>query len=499
MDLNALIAVMVILPIASALFLNLLHKKDRTIKIIAIITAVVLPIIPLLTPYGSHFFGGYLPLAQNSTLAQGLPAIITGTQLSQFHLGIMYVFSSAQQLMIFILGIITFFAIFTFINETKKPSGVYAFLLFMGTASLSAILLSDDIFNLFVFFEIAALAQVGIVVASGIKDNYETALKYILIGNIAGPLLLLGIVMLLGVTGNVNVTDMIFSIKNGFVDPQSPVLLMALSLITFGWLYASGLPPFHTIKSEVYSKALPHGAALIQAFSVFTLVAIGIIIIRLFSYNPFTHIAIIGISVIAMILGITMALMQTDYKRILGYLAVGELGYIGIGLGLGTALGITAGLFQAINESVITSFLFIGFGTVLYKTRTSDTKKLGGMMYVNPKVALLVLLAGLAMAGVPPLNAFQSKLMLIQASIQSGLPEIGIIMILLSIVTFMTFMKAFYTVYMRPKPKELEVLDNKIPKSTIISLVAFLIICITLGLFPQIATSSLQTLAAGLV
>ena len=84
MDLNALIAVMIILPIASALFLNLLHKKDRTIKIIAIITAVVLPIIPLLTPYGSHFFGGYLPLAQNSTLAQGLPAIITGTQLSQY-------------------------------------------------------------------------------------------------------------------------------------------------------------------------------------------------------------------------------------------------------------------------------------------------------------------------------------------------------------------------------------------------------------------------------
>ncbi len=165
-------------------------------------------------------------------------------------------------------------------------------------------------------------------------------------------------------------------------------------------------------------------------------------------------------------------------------------------MGLGTALGITAGLFQAINESVITSFLFIGFGTVLYKTRTSDTKKLGGMMYVNPKVALLVLLAGLAMACVPPLNAFQSKLMLIQASIQSGLPELGIIMILLSIVTFMTFMKAFYTIYMRPKPKELEVLDNKIPRSTVISLVAFLIICITLFLFPQIATSSLQTLAA---
>ncbi|MEN6591944.1 MAG: energy conserving hydrogenase EhbF, partial [Methanobacterium sp.] len=411
----------------------------------------------------------------------------------------MYVFTSAQQLMVFVLGLITFFAIFTFLNETKRPSGVYAFLMFMGTASVSAILLSDDIFNIFVFFEIAALAQVGIIVASGIKNNYETALKYILLGNIAGPLLLLGIVILLGVTGNVNVTDMIFTFKQGYVDPNSPVILMSLALITFGWLYASGLPPFHTIKSAVYSKALPHGAALLQAFSVFTLVAIGIIILRLFSYNPFTNIAIIGISVIAMILGITMAIVQTDYKRILGYLAVGELGYIGIGLGLGTAFGITAGLFQAVNEAIITSFLFIGFGTVLYKTRTSNTRKLGGMMYVNPRVALLVLLAGLAMAGVPPLNAFQSKLMLIQAAIQSGLPELGIIMILLSIVTFMTFMKAFYTIYMRPKPKELEILDNKIPRSTVISLVALLIICIILGLFPQIATNSLQTLAVGLV
>jgi len=209
--------------------------------------------------------------------------------------------------------------------------------------------------------------------------------------------------------------------------------------------------------------------------------------------------AIIAVSLLALVLSITMAIVQTDFKRTLGYLAVGELGYIGIGLGLGTTLGITAGLFQAINEAIITAFLFIGFGTVLYKTRISDTRKLGGMMFENPRVALLVLLAGLAMAGVPPLNAFQSKLMLIQASVQAGVPELGIIMILLSIVTFMTFMRAFYIIYMRPKPAELEIHDYKIPKATIISLVAFLIICLTLGLFPQIATSNLQTLASSLV
>lgn len=496
---DALIPLMVILPIVSALFLNFLHKKDRTVKILAIITALVLPIIPLITSFGPHYFSGYPPLSENSIIAQGLPALITNTELFTFHPAITYIFDGARQLLIFILGLVAFFAIFTSLNETKKPSGVYAFLMFMGTASVTALLLTDDIFNLYVFFEIATLAQVGIIIASGVKNSYETALKYIIMGTIAGPLLLLGIALLLGVTGNVNITDIMFSIKNGLVDPLSPALLMALALITFGWLYASGLPPFHTIKSAVYSKALPHGAALLQAFSVFTMVAIGIILIRVFYYVPFSKVAIIGVSLLAMILGITMAILQTDFKRIIGFLAVGELGYIGIGLGLGTTFGITAGLFQAVNEAIITAFLFIGFGTVLYMTRTSDTRKLGGMMYQNPRVALLVLLAGMAMAGVPPLNAFQSKLMLIQAAIQSGLPELGIIMILMSIVTFMTFMKAFYTIYMRPKPAELEVRDYKIPKSTMLSLVVFLILCIILGLFPQIATSSLQVLASGLV
>ena len=76
---DVLIPLMVILPIASALFLNLLHKKDRTIKILAIVTALVLPIVPLITPFGSHYFGGYAPLAQNSTIAQGLPSLITNT------------------------------------------------------------------------------------------------------------------------------------------------------------------------------------------------------------------------------------------------------------------------------------------------------------------------------------------------------------------------------------------------------------------------------------
>ena len=199
-------------------------------------------------------------------------------------------------------------------------------------------------------------------------------------------MLLVGIGLLLGVTGNVNITDIVYSIKNGLVNPQSPVLLMACSLIIFGWLYGSGLPPFHTIKSAMYSKALPTGAALLQAFSVFSFVALGIIILRIFSYLPFSEVFIIGISLIAMVLGITMAITQTDFKRLIAYLAVGELGYIGIGLGLGTVFGVTAGLFQAVNEAIITAFLFIGFGTIMYKTKGDRHAEIGRNDGRNTKI-----------------------------------------------------------------------------------------------------------------
>lgn len=495
---NFLIALMVIVPILCALFLNLLHKKDRTIKVVTVLLALTLPALPLLANYGLHYFGGYVPLVENPTLANNLPPLITDTALNTFHPAITYSFQSAQQLFVFIFGLVALLAIFVSVFETRRPSGVYAYMMFMGVAAVTAVILTDDIFNLYVFFEIAALATVGIVLVSNVKGNYETALKYMIIGGIVAPLLLLGIALLLGVTGNVNITDIIYSIKNGLVDPQNPVILMACALIVFGWLYGSGLPPFHTIKSAIYSKALPSGAALMQAFSVFIFVAMGIIILRIFSYLPFSQWVILGVSLMAMILGITMAILQTDLKRMIGFLAVGELGYIGIGLGLSTAYGITAGLFQAVNEAMITAILFLGFGVVLYQTGISDTRKLGGMMVKTPLVAFLVLLGGFAMAGVPLLNAFQSKLMLIQGSIKAGLPELGVIMILLSIVTFMTFMKAFHAVYLRPMPDELVIKHEKIPKATIIAMLVLLGVCLIFGLFPQVATSYLQPLATSL-
>ena len=483
---NELIPLMVIVPLISALIISAFSRFNTSTKIFAFVVAICLPLIPLLSNYGLHYFGGYEPLLDNVTNAVYHPAIT-------------YSFTFLQQIFIAMLGILTFLVVFIYLTKYREVSGPYLFLLFLGTAAVTAMLLTDDIFHMFVFFEILALAQVGIVAASSIDYSYEMALKYMILGSIGSPIMLLGIGFLLALTGSVNVTDIAAAVHNGLVDAASPVFLSSLGLIFFGWLYASGLPPFHTIKSGIYSKAEPHGAALLQSFTVVSMISIVLIMHRIYSTLPIFEVLVVFFSILAMILGVSLALTQTDFRRMIGFLAVGELGFIGLGIGLGTNYAITAGLFRALNEIIITALLFIGFGAIVNATNEVDTRKIGGLLAYHPKVSLMLLIGGLAMAGVPPLSGFQSKLMLVQASLNCGFPEISILAIMVSIATFVVFVKTFYVMFLRPKPKELEVEGKEVPRTMIFAMGVLLIIIIALGLFPDVVTNGISSFVGGIL
>lgn len=483
---NELIPLMVIVPLMAALIISAFSKFNKLTKILAFVVAICLPIIPVASNYGLHYFGGYEPLIDN----------VTGTV---FHPAITYSFGFLQQVIIATIGLLTFLVIFIYLTKYKNASGPYLFLLFMGTAAVTALLLTDDIFHMFVFFEILALAQVGIVAASSIDYSYEMALKYMILGSIGSPIMLLGIGFLLAMTGSVNITDIAYAVHNGLVDATSPVFLLSLGLIFFGWLYASGLPPFHTIKSGIYSKAEPHGAALLQSFTVVAMISIVLVMFRIYSTLPIFEVLIVFFSILAMVLGVSLALTQTDFRRMIGFLAVGELGFIGLGIGLSTQFSITAGLFQALNEIVITALLFIGFGAIVNATNEVDTRKLGGLLAYHPKVGIMLLIGGMAMAGVPPLSGFQSKLMLVQASLSCGYPELSILAVMVSIATFVVFLKTFYVMFLRPKPNELDVENREVPRAMIFAMAVLLIIIILLGVFPDVVTSGISNFVGGIL
>jgi len=492
---NYLIPLMVIIPILAALLVNIFGDKDRLTRIFSLVVAIAIPIIAIVASLGTQYFGGHSP----NLTSTYLPANLSGTVIASLNPGIVYIFNNVEKIFIFLIGIVAFLAIFSYFAEKKKVSGPYLFLIFMGVASANALLLSNDIFHMYVFFEIIAMVQVGIILASNTEDNYEIALKYLILGSIGGPILLLGIGFILGTVGSLNLNDIVYLISIDYVDSNSPGLIIGFALMLFGWLYAAGLPPFHTIKSGIYSKARPNGAAILQTFSVVCMIAFALVIFKIFSFMPYFKMAIIIFSVLAMILGISMAAMQNDFRRMIAFLAVGELGFIGLGFGIGTELSIAAALFQAINEIVITALLFIGFGSVYYLTKTSDTRKLGGLISVDSKMPVMILLGGFAMSGVPPFNGFQSKLMLVQAAWDSGFVELGLLAIIVSIVIFFTFVKAFHTIFLQPKPEELKFQHDKIPEISIFAVGVLLVICLVLGIFPNIVTNVFIPFAGGLI
>ena len=124
------------------------------------------------------------------------------------------------------------------------------------------------------------------------------------------------------------------------------------------------------------------------------MLAFGIALIRIFHHMPYFNQLLVLFAIIAMVLSVSMAAMQWDFRRMIAFLAVGELGFVALGMGIGTELSLTAALFQATNEILISALLFIGFGTVYYLTKTSDTRKLGGLISVNSTMAIMVLLGG---------------------------------------------------------------------------------------------------------
>ena len=137
---NEIIPIMVIVPLMAALLISAFSKFNKVTKIFAFVVALCLPLIPILSNYGLHYFGGYQPMLDN----------VTGVM---YHPAITYSFTFLQQIFIAAIGLLTFLVIFIYLTKYKKVSGPYLFLLFLGTAAVTAMILTDDIFHMFKVYD----------------------------------------------------------------------------------------------------------------------------------------------------------------------------------------------------------------------------------------------------------------------------------------------------------------------------------------------------------
>ncbi len=309
----------------------------------------------------------------------------------------------------------------------------YALFLFL-VAGMNGVILTGDLFNLYVFMEIAAVASYALVAFGCGHEELEASFKYAVLGTLASTFILIGVALVYGVTGTLNMAHIAARVSE---IGMAPPLLFAVALFLCGFGLKAALVPFHAWLPDAYSSApAPVSAMLSGVVSK----VIGIYVVTRLIFNVFgADDDVLGVfawlGVVSMVVGGLLATGQSDIKRLFAYSSISQVGYIVLGLGLGTPLGVVGALYHLVNHSLFKSLLFLNAGAVEYATGSRDLERLGGLNRVMPVTGATSLLASMSIAGIPPLNGFWSKLIIILACVQVGSYGFAAVAAAMSIVT----------------------------------------------------------------
>jgi len=355
-------------------------------------------------------------------------------------LGIDLRLDGLSSLMLMAVNLIGLAAALFSVDYMKRytDKGRYYSLFLLMVAGMNGVVLTGDLFNLFVFMEVAAISSYALVAFGCEHDELEASFKYAVLGSVASAFILIGIALLYGITGTLNMAHAAGNLAGGGLP-----LLLATGLFMCGFGLKAALVPFHAWLPDAHPSAPAPVSAMLSGVVI---KALGVYVIARLVFNIFgpahellTIVRWLG--VVSMIVGVFLAIGQWDMKRLFAYHSISQIGYVALGLGLGTPLGIAGGLFHMVNHSVFKSLLFLNAGAVEHASGTRDLKRLGGLNKGMPVTANTSLVASMSIAGIPPFNGFWSKLLIVLACIEAGRPWLALAAVLVSLMTLASFLK----------------------------------------------------------
>lgn len=300
-----------------------------------------------------------------------------------------------------------------YLEKRRSPRNYYPWLLI--TVGLSAGAALSD--NLLLF--IACWGFLGLtlykLIRAGDEQSSSAAKKTLILVGSSDGIMILGIGIIWKAYGT-------FSISELDIPTSCPVMVIAFLSLLVGSFTKAGAFPFHTWIPD-YAQHAPASSSACLPASLDKLLGIYFltrICVDMFSLNQWLTFVLLLLGVLTIIFAVMMALIQHNFKRLLGYHAVSQVGYMVVGLGLGTPLGMAGGLFHMINHALYKSGLFLAAGNVEARTGKKDLDELGGLSGAMPITFISALVCALAISGVPPLNGFASKWLIYQGIIDFG-------------------------------------------------------------------------------
>jgi multicomponent Na+:H+ antiporter subunit D len=474
-----LLPLFIAIPLGGAFIITLFSRKHKRLAdALGLCTMLPLPVLSLLCigRQGVYSMGGFAA-----------------------PIGINLVLDGFSVIMLVIVNLVGFLAVLYSISYMEQYTAKYKyyalFLLMVG--GMNGVVLTGDMFNLFVFLEVASIASYALVAFGCEHEELEASFKYLVLGSIGSTLILLGIAFVYGLTGNLNMAAIAGAVSDM---PKTWLLSFASVLFLVGFGIKAALVPFHPWLPDAHPSApAPISAmlsgVLIKALGIY---AVTRVVFNVLGATPLFGMIIMVLGALSMTVGVFLAVGQWDFKRLLAYHSISQMGYVVLGIGLGmfviasngpavvAGTALLGGLFHLGNHAVFKSLLFLCSGSVEYGTGTRQLKELGGLQEKMPVTHTTCTIASLSIAGVPPFNGFWSKLIIVVATVQAAYLYPGILVltavtVLVSFVTLISFLKVLRYIFLGELPGVLKNIKES-PAFMGISLVLLSALCVCMGL-----------------
>ncbi len=385
-------------------------------------------------------------------------------------------------------------------EENGLRIGTFHALYLLLATGLMGMVVTGDVFNLYVFLEISSLSAYGLIAAGGYKA-VAAAFRYLLIGTVGASLYLLGIGYLYSVTGSLNMADLAQKI---LLIADSQAVLIAVVMIMLGMGIKMAMFPLHGWLPDSYTYAPPPAAAFISG--VMTKVS-AYVLFRFFFYiigamnGPIPGaLQVLGVAAcLGIILGSVMAIAQSDFRRMLAYSSVAQVSYVTLGLAIGNVYGLIGAMLHILNHAIMKSCLFLVAGGVKYKTGEHGIEKYAELYEKMPLTMGTFMIAALSMVGIPPTAGFFSKWYLALGAIDKGMWVFVVVIAVSSLLNAVYFFRVIEQVYMRRSKKPEDTgksawkISAELPLTMLLPILVLGVSIVVFGVFnEQIVTNILQ-------
>ncbi len=373
--------------------------------------------------------------------------------------GIAMVSDGLTRLMLVVITVVSFTAMLFSISYMRDYTQVHLYYspIMLMIAGMCGVVLSGDLFNIYVFMEVAAVASYALVGFGVESEELEASFKYLVLSAVASGFILLGIGIVYAFRGTLNLAQIAADAETSVTNDA---MWLALGFFVAGFGLKAAMVPFHAWLPDAHPSAPAPVSAmlsgvLIKACGVYVLARI---VFDVLGVTTAVAWVLMLMGILSMVVGVFLAVGQWDFKRLLAYHSISQMGYVVLALGVGAevvvlrseltprwellaAVAVGGGLFHLLNHAAFKSLLFLTSGSVVHSAGTRQLKELGGMGQQMPVTSWLARVGSLSISGVPPFNGFFSKLLIVVAVVWAGHWILGALTVLVSFMTLLSFTK----------------------------------------------------------